>query len=247
MTRREILKNGFKIACLFGAGGIIWSIPKKSEAKFFLRPPGARDDFLASCIKCGLCVEACPYDTLKLSSIFDETSIQTPYFEPRKVPCYMCEDIPCAVICPTGALDVKSMQKDGKLDINLMKVGVAVVDMKSCVAYYGIQCDACYRACPLLDEALYLEYKRNDRTAKHAFLLPVVDSKICTGCGKCEKVCITDKPAISVVRREFVLGKMNDNYVIGWEKGGDKKLKDTDTSINLDENKALDYLNSEEF
>lgn len=249
MTRREVLKNSFKVVCLFGAGGILWSIPTNTRANFFLRPPGAKDEksFLSSCIKCGLCVKACPYDTLKLSSIFDNTSISTPYFTPREIPCYMCEDIPCAVICPTGALDIKSLQKDNKLDINLMKVGVAVVDMKSCVAFWGIQCDACYRACPLLDEALYLEYKRNERTAKHAFLLPVVDSEFCTGCGKCEKVCITDKPAISVVRREFVLGKMNDNYVIGWEEGGDKKLKDANTNINLDKNKALDYLNSEEF
>ena len=100
--------------------------------------------------------------------------------------------------------------------------------------------------CLLIDKALYLEYKRNDRTAKHAFLLPVVDGDICTGCGMCEKVCITKKPAISVVRREFVIGKMNDNYVIGWEKGGDKKLKDADTKIKLDKTKALDYLNSEE-
>lgn len=245
MTRREVLK----IACLFSAGGVLWSIPKNTEAKFFLRPPGAKDEksFVASCIKCGLCVGACPYDTLKLSTIFDNTSISTPYYSPRKIPCYMCEDIPCAAICPTSALDIKSLQKDGLLDVNLMRSGVAVVDMKSCVAYFGIQCDACYRACPLIDKALYLEYKRNDRTAKHAFLLPVVDGDICTGCGMCEKVCITKKPAISVVRREFVLGKMNDNYVIGWEKGGDKKLKDADTKIKLDKTKALDYLNSEEF
>ena len=39
---------------------------------------------------------------------------------------------------------------------------------------------------------------------------------------------------------------MNDNYVISWEKGGDKKLKDADTKIKLDKTKALDYLNSEE-
>lgn len=40
MTRREVLK----IACLFSAGGVLWSIPKNTEAKFFLRPPGAKDE-----------------------------------------------------------------------------------------------------------------------------------------------------------------------------------------------------------
>ena len=35
-------------------------------------------------------------------------------------------------------------------------MGVAVIDDKNCIAFWGIQCDACYRACPLLDQAIYL-------------------------------------------------------------------------------------------
>ncbi len=55
--------------------------------------------------------------------------------------------------------------------------------------------DACHRACPLLDEAIKLVYDRNSRTGKHAFLKPVVNPDICTGCGLCEKACVTKKPA----------------------------------------------------
>ena len=61
----------------------------------------------------------------------------------------MCTDIPCVPVCPTNALDIKSVKnKDNKLDISKAKMGVAVIDSSSCIAYWGIQCDACYRVCP---------------------------------------------------------------------------------------------------
>ena len=36
-----------------------------------LRPPGAlpEAEFLAACIRCGLCVRDCPYDTLSLATL----------------------------------------------------------------------------------------------------------------------------------------------------------------------------------
>ncbi len=97
----------------------------------------------------------------------------TPFFEPSDVPCFMCDDIPCVPVCPSGALDIKSVlnEKD-ELDITKARMGLAVVHKESCVAFWGIQCDACYRACPLLDEAITLEYQKNDRTGKHGFLIP---------------------------------------------------------------------------
>jgi len=213
-----------------------------------LRPPGAKAEkqFLKSCIRCGLCVEACPFDTLKLATLKDGISVGTPYFEPRKIPCHMCEHIPCVPACPTGALDANLVSTAGKLDINKAKMGVAVVDMKNCVAYWGIQCDACYRSCPLIDKALYLEYRRNERTQKHAFLLPVVDSDICTGCGVCGRACITEKAAITVLNREVVLGKVGDNYVKGWVKEDERRVDDADSKIKLDIKKATEYLNGGE-
>ena len=158
----------------------------------------------------------------------------------------MCEDIPCTVACPTGALDKDLVSENDKLNINKAQMGVAVVDQKNCVAYFGIQCDACYRACPVLDKALFIEYKRNERTEKHALLLPVVDSDYCTGCGKCEKVCITTKPAITILPRKVVLGIPNDNYVKGWVEGDDARLDEVDSKIKLDLKKGVDYLNGGE-
>ena len=79
-----------------------------------------------------------------------------------------------------------------------------------------------------------------------AFLLPIVDSDYCTGCGKCEIACITDKAAITVLPRDMVMGKLGNNYVKGWVEGDDAKLKDADTKMHLDSKKGIKYLNGDE-
>ncbi|RAZ22761.1 ferredoxin-type protein NapG, partial [Campylobacter hyointestinalis subsp. lawsonii] len=117
---------------------------------------------------------------------------------------------------------------------------------KACIAYFGLRCDACYRNCPLIDKALKLEYKHNERTGKHALLLPIVDTDVCTGCGKCEQSCITKKASITVVPREILKGEMNENYVKGWEQSDENRIKDNDTKIKLDSKKSLKYLNGDE-
>lgn len=61
--------------------------------------------FASACVRCGQCVQACPYDTLKLATLASGLSAGTPYFVARDIPCEMCEDIPCAKVCPSGALD----------------------------------------------------------------------------------------------------------------------------------------------
>lgn len=250
MQRREAIKQGFGLVGLLAAGGFAYGEFANAEPTLKLRPPAARDenDFLALCIRCGLCVEACPFDTLKLAQFRDGgIGIGTPFFKPREIPCYMCTHIPCAIKCPTGALDVKAVSDDdGKLDINKARMGMAVVDDKACIAYFGLRCDACYRNCPLIDKALKLEYKHNERTGKHALLLPIVDTDVCTGCGKCEQSCITKKASITVVPREILKGEMNDNYVKGWEQGDEDRIKDNDTKIKLDSKKSLKYLNGDE-
>lgn len=249
MQRREAIKKGFGLISLTIASGFVFSEFANSDPLLKLRPPAALDEkeFLTRCIRCGLCVNACPFDTLKLATFKDGgIEIGTPFFIARDIPCEMCVDIPCVVACPTRALETELVSTDNRLDINKARMGVAVVDDKNCVAYFGIQCDACYRACPLMDEAIFIDYKRNERTGKHAKLLPIVDSEVCTGCGKCEKACITEKAAITVIPREFVIGVVNDNYVKGWVEDDDSKLKGSDTEIKMDLQKGIDYLNEGE-
>lgn len=252
--RRNVILRATQSIGVFAFSGFVWSayVSKAKSSSFALRPPGAKkeSEFVALCIKCGRCVTFCPFDTLKLALPNDNVPTGTPYFVPRQIPCYMCVDIPCVIVCPTDALDKKSLNtienSQEKLDIRKSKMGVAIVDIESCVAYWGIQCDACYRACPLLDEAIRLEYKQNDRTNKHSYLLPVVDSTKCTGCGLCERACITKKAAIMVLPRDKALGNVDINYIKGWDKNDEVRLNKIDgiTPKNNDSKSAIDYLNS---
>jgi len=265
--RRKFMVKTIQSIGLATVGGVLWSA-YAHEAKaspLVLRPPGAlpEEEFVSACVKCGLCSEAC-YNresnidqetgkqrppTLKMAKGGDEALIGTPFFVPRDVPCYMCDDVPCVPVCPSGALDMPSLiNEKGELDITKAQMGLAIVHKESCIAYWGLQCDACYRACPLLDEALSLEYMKNERTGKHAFLLPVVHSDICTGCGLCEKACVVEKPAIFVLPREYAMGRVGDHYVKGWDKkdqqrAGDRKLDKIETKTRRSEKTPVDYLN----
>lgn len=165
-SRREAILKIFQGAGLLSLGGLVWGafLNKASVSKLSLRPPAAveEEDFLAACIKCGACVQACPYDTLMLAQPQDNIPIGTPFFIPRITPCYMCVDVPCVPVCPTTALDINKLIPSDKvstpenMDVNMSDMGVAVIDEKSCIAFWGIQCDACYRACPLINQALVL-------------------------------------------------------------------------------------------
>ncbi len=268
-SRRKFMATTLQSVGLTAFAGVLWSgySAEAKAAKLVLRPPGAlpEEDFLKACIKCGLCAEACVNrdtnvdketgkqrpGTLKMAKGGDHKLVGTPFFTPRDVPCYMCDDIPCVPVCPSGALSEASVTDEkGELDIKKARMGLAVVHKESCVAFWGLQCDACYRACPLMDEAISLEYQKNDRTGKHAFLLPVVHSDVCTGCGLCEKACVTEKAAIFVLPTDYATGKAGDHYVKGWDKKdqlrvGDRDMDKIETKTKRSEETPVDYLNKE--
>ena len=229
ISRRRALQAALRAACGAGVGAIgLVAMAGRGRARpaLALRPPGAgaEDDFLGACVRCGLCVRDCPYDTLKLSGWADEVATGTPYFSAREVPCEMCDDIPCVAACPTGALDPKLTNIDDA------RMGVAaLVGRESCLNLLGLRCDVCYRVCPLIDKAITLEHHANLRTGKHAVFEPTVHSEACTGCGKCEKACVLPEAAIRVLPHELAMGKLGEHYRLGWEekaKRGESFLKD---------------------
>ena len=215
--RRFIVETARMISgvALLGIGLGLYTKESKSLPAYALRPPGVKseDDFLSACIRCGLCVRDCPYDILKLSKLAEPVALGTPYFEARKVPCEMCEDIPCVKACPTGALDKELTNIDDA------RMGLAViVDQETCLNYQGLRCDVCHRVCPLLNEAITLEPRHNQRSGKHTLFIPVVHSDKCTGCGKCERACVLEAAAIKVLPLELAKGELGHHYRLGWEE-----------------------------
>lgn len=193
--RRKFLLRTVGSACAAGVFTLmLMTHVKRANAlpSQALRPPGAlpEDAFDAACIRCGLCVRACPYATLTLAPLGAGIPVGTPYFEARSVPCEMCQDIPCKQACPTGALS-PSLEK-----IEAARMGIAVVaDPERCLSLQGIHCDACYLACPLKGKAITMERLRKD--GGRTVFFPTVHSDACTGCGKCEHDCV---PEIAVIR-----------------------------------------------
>lgn len=225
VTRRRFMA---KIARTAGGVGVfsmalgLFTGQARSLPAIALRPPGAlkEDDFLAACVRCGLCVRDCPYPTLKLSGFGEDVPVGTPYFIARRAPCEMCDDIPCVKACPTEALNPELTNIDDS------DMGLAVlIDEETCLNFNGLRCDVCYRVCPLLGEAITLERRKNERTQKHAMFIPTVQSDKCTGCGKCERSCVLEKAAIRILPRHLAKGQIGDHYRLGWvekEKHGEE-------------------------
>jgi len=133
--RREFLKNiaGLGVLGLAAMAGIYGANYLKAE-ELILRPPGAVDEerFLALCIKCGQCLQVCPYDSIFLEDIDGKAGVGTAYIDPDKRGCYLCKAFPCILACPTGALD------HDKAEMKFIHMGMAIiVNESACLALYN--------------------------------------------------------------------------------------------------------------
>ncbi len=141
-----------------------------------LRPPGAvdEDDFPGRCIRCGRCVEVCPYRSIRLLDIRSGVQAGTPLISAEKTPCYLC--MKCVQVCPTGTLRRVAMED--------VRMGLAVINHFTCYAWSGqLLCRTCYDKCPFKNRAIRLEA-----------LKPVVEESVCTGCGLCTHACPATSP-----------------------------------------------------
>ncbi len=164
---------------LLGSFTLLGIFSSPSRAQFLqspvqtnrLRPPGAvpEEIFPAKCIRCGRCVEVCPYRSVIMLDIRAGVFAGTPLIEAEKIPCYLC--MKCVDVCPTGSL-ARVSQEDTRM-------GLAVIDKFSCAAWIGTTlCRTCYDKCPFPEKAIRLEQ-----------LKPVVETTHCTGCGLCTNAC----------------------------------------------------------
>lgn len=152
------------------------------EPKPLLRPPGAipEDAFLETCHRCGHCAAACPADAIRPLGGSHPGLRGTPWIDPDRQPCVVCDGLECMQVCPSGALQ--------RLMVDDIAIGLAVVDAATCVRTQGEDCRLCVEACPLGRRAIRL----NDEGEV------VVSESGCIGCGVCQHACPTRPRAIKV-------------------------------------------------
>ncbi len=167
-----------------------------------IRPPGAGKDFLSRCIRCGQCIEACPYDSIMALDITAGALAHTPYINPLKTPCYLCQQrgpdgkdrpiskyLRCGEACPTGAIRKILNNKEVLAKVpEEMKMGVSVLNRDICLAWKYDSCGECYYNCPLKDKALR-DRPPGELLEDITGIRPYVDQRYCIGCGMCNYVC----------------------------------------------------------
>jgi len=150
-----------------------------------VRPPGSLDApaFLASCIRCTRCADACEPACILLFAPEAGAMQGTPHIVPIDRGCTLC--LKCGEACPTGAIGPLEAKEEARM-------GTAVVDERLCVSHNGTGvCGACHAACPLRNKAI-TQGLRN---------APVIHTEHCTGCGLCEEFCIVDeRPGLRAIQ-----------------------------------------------
>lgn len=196
-----------------------------------LRPPGAIDepDFLASCIKCGQCVQVCPVEAIKLADIDEAMGIGVPYIDARVQACdFSCDAVQCVLACPTGSLSHTIVKKEE------VRMGLArVAKPEACLASQGLGFKGQARGA---DFKGLLRYAKIDRwnpipVRDHPYDLELCDlcvrqcpiekaislqsidnegkrklpviHEACVGCGVCEMICPVEPTVIVIDERKM--------------------------------------------
>ena len=133
-SRRNFLRTVVLGVGLVGAS-LIGFIPVLQRWVTRLRPPGAllEQKFLASCIKCGQCVQVCPVEAIKLADLDEGYGVGSPYIDARAQACdFSCDGLQCVLACPTGAL-THEINYPHQTDMGIAKV----VRPETCLAVLG--------------------------------------------------------------------------------------------------------------
>jgi len=228
--RRSFMKySTLGVLGLVLAGGVGLS-PFLHAQETRLRPPGAVDEhtFLGLCIKCGQCLQVCPFHSISLADWSKGAGEGTPYIDANIRGCWGCEAVPCVLACPSGALDHACST------IEQAQMGIAVLESpERCLAMSNTPLPAGFadkmhrfiqgvnNVTPQEQELLKkLESFEGKACTLCADLCPIPNpmSAIsmvsdqgggrrpeiydgCIGCGACQEVCPTQTPAIVIKPR----------------------------------------------
>jgi MauM/NapG family ferredoxin protein len=207
LRRRQILG-----AALAGAALVPLSRASGGSASALgplaIRPPGAcpEQEFLARCVRCGACVNACP--TTALQPSMGEAGIEgvyTPILVPRRGWCEPSCTL-CGHVCPTGAIRPLAPNEKGwtRPESEAIRIGTAFFDLGRCLPWgAAIPCIVCQEVCPTSPKAIWLEPVEVPGRDGGVVRLqrPHMDPSRCVGCGLCEAKCpVNDLAAVRVTR-----------------------------------------------
>ena len=202
LSRRNLIRQGVHMFAKPTMENIQGKIDKVNHTvdKFtkrvpLLRPPGAISEraFLQACTRCDKCMHACPKDAIqRVPRKMGFLIMDTPYIDPIKVPCVMCDDLPCISACEDEALlPIPGGPED-------VEMGYAILDKKKCQAYGHTFCQQCIIDCPMPGA---ITQNRDQQ--------PIFHKDICTGCGVCVRSCSTVNIPVAI--------KIKPQMVIEWQ------------------------------
>ena len=235
-ARQQKERRGFLLSVLVGTGTVALAlagyIPIVNGWVKRLRPPGALEerDFLASCIKCGQCVQVCPVEAIVRADAADGFGNGAPYIDARKQACdFSCDAVQCVLACPTGALTHAIDKKEQ------VRMGLAVLARPdACLARQGKGFKGRARGAEFAGLHRYIDVDRWNpvRVADRNYDVELCDLCVrecpikdairleplnkdaadrrrtpvvlgaCVGCGMCEMICPAEPAAIVVEERK---------------------------------------------
>lgn len=166
-TRRDFLVGTGACLGLVALGKVSIAFAQDGT---LLRPPGGQDEgrLRALCVKCDRCRSVCPRNCVEPAQIADGLlEVRLPKLNFHRGYCDFCDK--CIQVCPTGALQAFDEYEE--------KIGVAVIDTASCIAYTRGSCEVCKGSCQF--EALVFDSSNR----------PTIREDLCNGCGECVMAC----------------------------------------------------------
>lgn len=228
--RRKLITAG-----LFGMGAAVIThtglsrvegsiTPGTASPRDLLRPPGSipEVDFLATCIRCGMCMKACPTNTLQpygwdagLSAFF------SPVLKPKRGPCEPLCNV-CGQVCPTKA--IRRLPIAEKL---WAKIGTAYILRHKCLAWeFDKKCLVCDEVCPY--DAISLKRVQGISQA-----VPFVAENRCSGCGYCEHHCPVQNQSAIIIEPMDAVRLSAGNYIAhGKQRGLSLNVKAKPNPVN---------------
>ena len=229
--RRTLLLSIVAGSAAIGAA-LLGYVPVLRNFAHRLRPPGALKEklFLASCIKCGQCVQVCPVEAILLADAEDGFGIGVPYIDARAQACdFACDTPQCILACPTGALSHDIDKKEQ------VRMGVArLVRPDACLARQGKGFKGLARGADFPGLHRYMDVDRWNpiKIADYPYDLELCDLCVrecpikdaismqpmsedpndkrrtpvvhdpCVGCGMCEMICPVEPTCITMEHNE---------------------------------------------